>query len=79
MPSKCLSFHSVVLKIKLKVRAKTICITDRSQAIRAAVMMAQPGDVILIAGKGHEPYQDVQGVKHHFDDHEEVRKAFGIA
>ena len=42
-------------------------------------MMAQPGDVILIAGKGHEPYQDVQGVKHHFDDHEEVRKAFGIA
>ena len=59
--------------------AKTICITDRSQAIRAAVMMAQPGDVILIAGKGHEPYQDVQGVKHHFDDHEEVRKAFGIA
>jgi UDP-N-acetylmuramoyl-L-alanyl-D-glutamate--2,6-diaminopimelate ligase len=41
-------------------------------------MMAQPGDVILVAGKGHEPYQDVKGVKHHFDDHEEVRAAFLI-
>ena len=36
------------------------------------------GDIILVAGKGHEPYQDVKGVKHHFDDHEEIRKAFGI-
>ena len=59
-------------------RLKTIAITDRREAIRAAVLMAQPGDVILVAGKGHEPYQDVQGVKHHFDDHEEVRRAFGI-
>lgn len=57
---------------------RTIAIVDRREAIRAAAMMAQPGDVILIAGKGHEPYQDVQGVKHHFDDHEEVRAAFGI-
>mgnify|MGYP002139557124 CR=1 FL=1 len=38
---------------------------------------AQPGDVILVAGKGHEPYQDIKGVKHHFDDKEEVAKAFG--
>lgn len=59
-------------------RTKVISIVDRREAIRAAAMMAQPGDVILIAGKGHEPYQDVQGVKHHFDDHEEVRAAFGI-
>ncbi len=59
-------------------RARTLAIVDRREAIRAAVMMAQPGDVILVAGKGHEPYQDVQGVKHHFDDHEEVRAAFGI-
>ncbi len=59
-------------------RAKTISICDRREAIRAAAMMAQPGDVILVAGKGHEPYQDVKGVKHHFDDHEEIKKAFGL-
>ncbi len=59
-------------------RTRTIAITDRREAIRAAVMMAQAGDVILIAGKGHEPYQDIKGVKHHFDDHEEVRNAFGL-
>ena len=41
-------------------------------------MMAQEGDVILIAGKGHEPYQEIKGVKHHFDDHEEIKKAFGL-
>lgn len=57
---------------------KVLSIVDRREAIRAAAMMAQPGDVILVAGKGHEPYQDVKGVKHHFDDHEEIRKAFGI-
>ena len=57
---------------------KTISTCDRREAIRAAAMMARPGDVILVAGKGHEPYQDVKGVKHHFDDHEEIRKAFGL-
>ncbi len=57
---------------------KTISICDRREAIRAAAMMARPGDVILVAGKGHEPYQDVKGVKHHFDDHEEIKKAFGL-
>lgn len=59
-------------------RHKTISIADRREAIRTAAMMAQPGDVILVAGKGHEPYQEVNGVKHHFDDHEEIRAAFGI-
>lgn len=59
-------------------RQKTISICDRREAIRAAAMMAQPGDVILVAGKGHEPYQEIQGVKHHFDDHEEIRQAFGL-
>ena len=59
-------------------RAKTISIVDRREAIRAAAMMAQKGDVILIAGKGHEPYQEIKGVKHHFDDHEEVKAAFGL-
>ena len=57
-------------------RQKVLAITDRREAIRAAAMMAQPGDVILIAGKGHEPYQEIKGVKHHFDDHEEIRAAF---
>ena len=52
-------------------------ITDRRQAIRTAVAIAQPGDVILIAGKGHEDYQIIGDVKHHFDDREEVRAAFG--
>ncbi len=59
-------------------KRKVLSITDRREAIRAAAMMAEPGDVILVAGKGHEPYQDIKGVKHHFDDHEEVRAAFGI-
>ena len=57
---------------------KVISIADRREAIRTAAMLAQPGDVILVAGKGHEPYQEVKGVKHHFDDHEEVRAAFGL-
>lgn len=55
---------------------KVLRITDRRQAIRTAVMIANPGDVILIAGKGHEDYQIIGDVKHHFDDREEVRKAF---
>lgn len=55
---------------------KTLCITDRREAIRAAVQTALPGSVILIAGKGHEPYQEINGVRHHFDDREEVSNAF---
>lgn len=61
-----------------ELRAKTITITDRREAIRTALMLAESGDVVLIAGKGHEDYQDVKGVKHHFDDHEVVREAMGI-
>lgn len=53
---------------------KTISIVDRRDAIKTACMLAQPGDVILIAGKGHENYQEVKGVKHHFDDKEEVTR-----
>ncbi len=55
---------------------RTLCITDRKQAIKTAIALAQKGDVILIAGKGHEDYQDVKGVKHHFDDREIVREIF---
>ena len=54
----------------------TLTITDRRQAIRTAVRLAQAGDVILVAGKGHEDYQEIQGVKHHFDDREEIEKIF---
>ena len=53
-------------------------ISDRREAIRTAVMMARQGDIILIAGKGHEDYQIIGTTKHHFDDREEVRKAFEI-
>ena len=57
---------------------KVISIVDRREAIRTACMLAQKGDVILIAGKGHEDYQEIQGVKHHFDDKEVVREIFSL-
>ncbi|MBP5386945.1 MAG: UDP-N-acetylmuramoyl-L-alanyl-D-glutamate--2,6-diaminopimelate ligase [Prevotella sp.] len=57
---------------------KVVAITDRREAIRAACMMAQRGDVILVAGKGHENYQEICGVKHHFDDREELEKIFAV-
>lgn len=56
---------------------KVISIVDRKEAIRTACMMAQKGDVILVAGKGHEDYQEVKGVKHHFDDKEVLHEIFG--
>lgn len=51
-------------------------IPDRAEAIRTAWLMAQPGDIVLVAGKGHETYQEIQGVRHHFDDREAVRNLF---
>lgn len=60
-------------------RRTVITIVDRREAIRTACMMAKPGDVVLVAGKGHEDYQIIQGVKHHFDDHEVIRECFGIS
>ena len=59
-----------------KQMKKVIAIVDRREAIKTAVMLAQKGDVILIAGKGHEDYQEIKGVKHHFDDREVVREIF---
>ena len=53
---------------------KVVSITDRKEAIRTACMMAQPGDAVLVAGKGHENYQDIKGVKYHFDDKEVIRE-----
>ena len=53
-------------------------IADRAEAIRTAVMLSHPGDVILVAGKGHETYQIVGDVKHPFDDREEIKKRFAL-
>ena len=49
---------------------------DRREAIKTACALAQPGDVVIVAGKGHEDYQEIKGVKHHFDDKEEVENIF---
>lgn len=57
------------------MRRKVLRITSRREAIKTAVMLAVPGDVVLVAGKGHENYQEINGVKHHFDDREELRAA----
>lgn len=57
-------------------RAKSLTIVDRREAIKTACALAQQGDVVLVAGKGHEDYQIIQGVKHHFDDKEEVKNCF---
>ena len=56
---------------------KVITIVDRKEAIKTACMMAQKGDVILVAGKGHENYQEIKGVKYHFDDKEILHEFFG--
>lgn len=61
-----------------KNKNKVVTIENRREAIKTAVMIANPGDIILIAGKGHENYQEVNGVRHHFDDVEEVKECFGI-
>ena len=59
-----------------KQMKKVVSIVDRREAIRTACMMAKKGDVILVAGKGHENYQEIRGVKHHFDDKEVLREIF---
>lgn len=55
---------------------KVLTIPDRREAIRTACLLANPGDIVLVAGKGHENYQDIKGVKHHFDDKEEISEIF---
>jgi UDP-N-acetylmuramoyl-L-alanyl-D-glutamate--2,6-diaminopimelate ligase len=57
---------------------KTLRISDRKEAIKTAVSLSQKGDIILIAGKGHENYQEIKGVKHHFDDKETVTEIFNL-
>jgi UDP-N-acetylmuramoyl-L-alanyl-D-glutamate--2,6-diaminopimelate ligase len=55
---------------------RTLCITDRTQAIKTATQLAKKRDIILVAGKGHEDYQEIKGVKHHFDDREILKSIF---
>ena len=62
--------------LTVQQRKNVVTIVDRKEAIRTACMMAQKGDVILVAGKGHENYQEIKGVKHHFDDKEVLRDIF---
>ena len=66
------------MKAGLDPTMKALVITDRREAIKTAAALSQPGDIILVAGKGHETYQTVEGVNHHFDDKEELRKVFGL-
>lgn len=61
-----------------ELSARTLVNADRREAIRMAAALARKGDVILIAGKGHEDYQEIKGVKHHFDDREVVKEIFGL-
>ncbi len=68
--------NDMIAGLDISQKTKSITIVDRREAIKTACALAQPGDVVLIAGKGHEDYQIIQGVKHHFDDREEVRKCF---
>lgn len=60
-----------------KMLSRTIIQPDRREAIKMACMLAHEGDIILIAGKGHENYQEIKGTKHHFSDFEEVEAIFG--
>jgi UDP-N-acetylmuramoyl-L-alanyl-D-glutamate--2,6-diaminopimelate ligase len=53
---------------------KVISITNRKEAIKTACALAKPGDIILVAGKGHEKYQEIKGERHHFDDKEMIRE-----
>ncbi|MFT5969521.1 MAG: UDP-N-acetylmuramoyl-L-alanyl-D-glutamate--2,6-diaminopimelate ligase [Flavobacteriales bacterium] len=69
------------MKLGLAVldKPKVLSITDRAEAIRTACAIAQPGDIVLVAGKGHEKYQDIKGVKHPFDDFQILRETFNIS
>lgn len=69
--------NDMLAGLNAEERKNVITIVDRKEAIRTACMLAQPGDVILVAGKGHENYQEIKGVKHHFDDKEVLREIFG--
>jgi UDP-N-acetylmuramoyl-L-alanyl-D-glutamate--2,6-diaminopimelate ligase len=64
--------------LSVSAKRKYVAIADRKQAIKTAISMAKPEDIVLIAGKGHEKYQEINGVKHHFDDKEVVQEMFEL-
>ncbi|MCF0160856.1 MAG: UDP-N-acetylmuramoyl-L-alanyl-D-glutamate--2,6-diaminopimelate ligase [Bacteroidaceae bacterium] len=68
--------NDMLAGLKTEDMQKVISIVERKEAIRTACMLAKPGDVILVAGKGHENYQDVKGIKYHFDDKEILHEIF---
>ncbi|MFZ1312635.1 MAG: UDP-N-acetylmuramoyl-L-alanyl-D-glutamate--2,6-diaminopimelate ligase, partial [Chitinophagaceae bacterium] len=59
-------------------KRKYISIVDRKEAIKTAISLAKAEDIVLIAGKGHEKYQEIKGVRNHFDDKEVVRELFEL-
>jgi len=63
--------------IEVHQKSKVLTIVNRREAIKTACMLAKPGDIILVAGKGHEDYQEIKGVKYHFDDKEVINELFG--
>jgi UDP-N-acetylmuramoyl-L-alanyl-D-glutamate--2,6-diaminopimelate ligase len=63
--------------VEAQYKSKVLSIVNRKEAIRTACMLARPGDIILVAGKGHEDYQEIKGVKYHFDDKEVINEIFG--
>jgi len=64
--------------VEVKDRSRVLAITDRKEAIRAACMMAKPGDVVLVAGKGHETYQEIKGVRNYFNDKQVITELFMV-
>ncbi len=70
--------NDMIAGLDAKQRLTTLTIVDRYEAIKTACAIAKPGDVVLIAGKGHEDYQEVKGVRHHFDDAEVVEQIFNV-
>ena len=64
--------------VDFKSRIKVVSIVDRKEAIKTACMLTKRGDIILVAGKGHEDYQEIKGVKHHFDDREVIKEIFDM-
>ena len=62
--------------VDFKSRIKVVSIVDRKEAIKTACMLSKRGDIILVAGKGHEDYQEIDGVRHHFDDREVIKEIF---
>ncbi len=62
--------HEMEAGLSSEMKRKTVKITDRKEAIKTATMICGKGDIILLAGKGHETYQEIKGQRHHFDDRE---------